>query len=94
MTSYKYYMKRWFILISAKSVSPFYSDEKILQNNQLPPWMDLDTLYYFKIKNKDDIGQAKGKVILSEVLEITEKDMTSSKEEGFSFIINVGKEIF
>jgi len=33
--------------------------------------MDLDTLYYFKIKNKDNIGQAKGKVILSEVLEIT-----------------------
>jgi len=30
MTSIKYYMKRWFILISAKSVSPYYVDEKIL----------------------------------------------------------------
>jgi len=74
MSSIKYHMKRWFILISAKSISPIYSDEKILQNNQLPPWMNLDTLYEVKIKSKDEIGQPKCKVILSEVLEITDKD--------------------
>ena len=24
-----------------------YNDEKILDENSLPPWMEIDTLYYF-----------------------------------------------
>lgn len=75
MGKVKYFMKRWFILISAKSLSPFYSDEKILQANQLPPWMELDCLYYFKIKSKEDVGTGTSKVKMAEALDISEKDM-------------------
>ena len=75
MGNVKYFMKRWFILVSAKSLSPFYSDEKILAANQLPPWMELDCLYYIKAKSKDDFGKPTCKVKMAEALDITEKDM-------------------
>lgn len=103
MGKVKYFMKRWFILVSAKSISPFYSDEKILAENILPPWMELDALYYFKVKSKDDIGTGNAKVKMAEVLNISEKDMvickkvtkkSTSKEEGFSFVIDKGEELF
>lgn len=79
MGKVKYFMKRWFILVSAKSISPFYSDEKILAENILPPWMELDALYYFKVKSKDDIGTGNAKVKMAEVLNISEKDMVILK---------------
>lgn len=73
-------MKRWFLLISAKSLDPYYCDEEILQETDLPPSFDLDTLYYYKLKNKDDIGEPKYVGNMAECLEIFEKDMSTSKE--------------
>ena len=41
--------------------------------------MELDTLYYFKVKSKEDIGTGKGKVKMVDVVELSEKDMVKQK---------------
>lgn len=41
--------------------------------------MELDALYYFKVKSKDDIGTGNAKVKMAEVLNISEKDMVILK---------------
>ena len=56
--------------------------------------MELDALYYFKVKSREDIGSGNIKLKMAEVLDISEKDMSTSKEEGFSFTIDKGEEIF
>lgn len=43
----KYFQPRLFLLISGKSLYPTDTDEEILPESRLPPWMTLDCLYYF-----------------------------------------------
>jgi hypothetical protein len=45
----KIYYERWAILISSKPLFEDFTDESILENSKIPPWMELDTLYYFKL---------------------------------------------
>ncbi|KAL4426634.1 hypothetical protein ABPG74_018712 [Tetrahymena malaccensis] len=90
----KYFMKRWFILISAKPLSTEYFDEEILQETDLPPWMELDTLYQFKIESKENIGKPKKGLKMSQCIEVFDKDMSKSKEKGFTFSINMGDRLY
>lgn len=69
-------MKRWFVLISAKPLNPDYIDEEILQESALPPWMELDSLYQFKIESKENIGKGKKGLKMAECIEVFEKDMS------------------
>lgn len=39
-----------------------YNDEKILFENQLPPWIELDSLVYFKYKDESKAPKAKGNI--------------------------------
>jgi hypothetical protein len=50
----KYFQPRLFLIISAKSLYPKDTDEVILSDSQLPPWMTVDTLYYYEIEKIDD----------------------------------------
>lgn len=92
----KIYNKRWFFLISAKSLGldPNYEDEKILQENEVPTNFNLDTLYYFKIKTKDELGQPKGVINMMNCLDVLVKDMSKSKEKGFTFRVNACDRIY
>jgi len=54
--------------------------------------MDLDTLYYFKYEN-DNI-EKKGAIPLVKCNEIIIKDMSKSKDKGFTFKLNVGDRIY
>lgn len=59
----KYFQKRWFLLVSAKSLYPeLYNDEKILFEQDLPPWLELDTLLYFKVKDENKAPKSKGNI--------------------------------
>ena len=73
----KAFRRRWFILISAKSIFPTHGDEEILQETSLPPWMERDTVYYFKIKGKDEVGKPKGAIKMCQCMEIFEKDVVN-----------------
>jgi hypothetical protein len=41
-------------------------DEKILDESCLPPWLELDTLYYFGDKMKEDNYKPKGDIKMIE----------------------------
>lgn len=58
-----------------------------------PPWLELDTLYYFGDKSKEDF-KPKGDIKMIECQELIIKNMSKSKESGFSFKINMGDRLF
>ncbi|CAD8175519.1 unnamed protein product [Paramecium pentaurelia] len=90
----KYFQKRWFILVSAKLLYSEYNDEKILTEAQLPPWLELDTITYFKEKEEGKPPKAKGDVRMIDCQEIIMKDMSKSKESGFTFKLNMGDRLY
>ena len=57
--------------------------------------MELDTLYYFH-EDGSELNKKKKEdgIKMKDCLEITEKDMSKSKEDGFTFRINQGERIF
>ena len=59
-----------------------------------PPWMELDSLYQFKIESKENIGKGKKGLKMAECIEVFEKDMSQSKEKGFSFSLNMGERLY
>ncbi|CAD8107610.1 unnamed protein product [Paramecium sonneborni] len=90
----KYFQKRWFILVSAKPLYQEYNDEKILTEAQLPTWLELDTITYFKEKEEGKPPEAKGDVRMIDCQEIIIKDMSKSKESGFTFKLNMGDRLY
>jgi len=44
--------------------------------NNRPPWMELDSLYQFKIESKENIGKGKKGLKMAECIEVFEKDMS------------------
>ncbi len=90
-------------MLSGKSLYPEDTDEVILSECQLPPWMTLDCLYYFQVEREDGkfslTKQTKKdgsdmSIPLRDCLQVQSKDMANSKEKGFSFKINVGDRIY
>ena len=72
----KFFNRRWFFLISSKSLYKDNQDDKILPESSLPYWMKFDTIYYYKIKGKSEVSnQFSGSIKISECIEITQKDM-------------------
>ncbi|CAD8111062.1 unnamed protein product [Paramecium primaurelia] len=90
----KYFQKRWFILVSAKPLYSDYNDEKILNESQLPPWLELDTITYFKQKEDGKSPKAKGDVKMLDCQEIIIKNMSKSKESGYTFKLNMGDRLY
>lgn len=70
-----------------------YNDEKILDESSLPPWMELDTLYYFG-DNIQTENRPSGEIKMIECQELILKNMQKSKEAGFSFKVNMGDRLF
>ncbi len=52
--SIKYFQKRWFILISAKSLNN-ENDDFIVDENYLPAWMSVDVLYYYDVNIDENL---------------------------------------
>ena len=66
------------------------TDEIILEENLLPPWMELDTIYFFPIDEKIPENE---NIPMKDCLEIIEKDMSKSKDKGFTLKVNLGEKI-
>lgn len=55
------FQKRWFMLISSKPLfNDSQKDEQIISENQLPPKIELNTIYYYKYDNENDNSESKG----------------------------------
>ena len=67
------YQRRFFILISARSLNKI-NDGVTLSEDNLPPWLELETIYYFSCKSNDDSSPFIGKISLRNCLSITVED--------------------
>ncbi|KRX01073.1 WD40-repeat-containing domain [Pseudocohnilembus persalinus] len=98
--SIKQFDLRWFIIISAKPLkyepNEKYVDEQIISKKDLPYDMLPDTLYYYKLNkqgNLENAEQPQKGFELIECIEVVPKDMSTSKEKGFTFTINTLKRL-
>lgn len=88
----KYFQKRWCILVSGAPLVPT-NEEEMLNESGLPPWMFLNHIYYFKYSGPDDDSEAQGE-IPTRLCTIRIKDMSESRDSGFSFLLDLGNRIF
>jgi len=91
----KYFQNRWFILVSARQIrNDCPLDEEILSVSQLPPWMELETIYYFDDKEILTESKYLKNIVLQDCNGVIVKDMTKSKDKGFTFKIDMGETIY
>lgn len=90
------FLKQWFILISSQSFVRGEQSEKfsevLLKDDQLPPWMELDTIYYFKCKSNDDKSPFVGKIPLRNFISISIETQLSDDSHGGYYFKLVTKE--
>ncbi|KAL4438805.1 hypothetical protein ABPG74_013478 [Tetrahymena malaccensis] len=85
---------RFFLLISSKPLylNKGYTDERILTNSDLPPWMDIDKLYYFDSNKISENKKTSKELSMQDILEVKQFDsIQSHQEKGFVFIVSEQK---
>jgi hypothetical protein len=87
----KFFQTRWFIMVSGAAIEG--DSEESIPETALPPWMYLNNIYYFKYNGSDDESEALGE-IPTRICTLRVKDMTHSKDSGFSFLIDVGARVY
>jgi len=88
------FQKRWFILISSKPLfSKEEADENIIKESQLPPKMELDTIYYYQYDFEGDASGPKGSIPMVSCLDILKDDSKAAGKEN-CLKINMGDRIF
>ena len=86
------FVNRWWFLISSRplSINQYIRDDAVLTENELPPLLEFDTLYYYYMDSETDISQCQGSIRTTDISNILRKDMSDSKEDGHAFILDVG----
>ena len=88
------FQKRWFVLISSKpfltTESPDTVSPQRITEDQLPPWMELDTLFYFHYKTNDDKSPFIRKIPLRNFVSMEIENQNQQhgildETEGYSF---------
>ncbi|KAL4471109.1 hypothetical protein ABPG72_006490 [Tetrahymena utriculariae] len=85
---------RFFLLISSKPLylNKGYTDERILTNSDLPPWMDIDKIYYFDSSKITENKKSSKELLMNDILEVKQFDsIQSHQEKGFVFIVSEQK---
>ena len=96
------YQKRFCVLLSAKPLNDGLKDDIILKDEDLPPWLELETIYYFQCKSNDDSSPFIGKISLRNCVSITVEDnqhkniLENLKQDflDFSSNLNIMKGLF
>ena len=88
----KYFNPRWMFLISSRPLNfgEYLSDPRILDETQIPPLLELDTLYLYIQGNKGDTSGVSGELNCIEIIDIYIKDMEGASEEGHALLIDAG----
>lgn len=92
----KYFRPRWFFLISSRPLNQedFLNDLDVLSESVLPPMLEFDVIYYYRMSQPDDASGPCGDIKTINILKVEVKNMAKSKEEGHAFIIDTGKKLF
>jgi len=53
------FVNRWWFLISSRplSIDEYIRDDFVLQENELPPLLEFDTLYYYYMDSETDYSE-------------------------------------
>lgn len=54
----------------------------------------MDTLYYFSPDEDASMKESKGEIKMIDCQEVILKDMTKSKETGYTFKVNIGDRLY
>ena len=93
----KYFQYRWFFLISSRPLNyvDYLNDPRVLDETQIPPLLELDTVYFFIMGKKGDTSGQCGEIKTIEIINITTKDMSKSKtENGHAMIVDTGHSLY
>lgn len=83
---------RWWFLISSRPLTPidFLRDSEVLNESQLPPLFEFDTLYQYYAGDENDKSAWCGKLPVSDIHSIRIQDATEV-QSGFPWLIDCGK---
>ena len=86
------FVNRWWFLISSRplSIEEYIRDPNVLSENELPPLLEFDTMYYYYMDSWEDKSDCQGHIRTVDINNILLKDMSKSKEEGHAFILDAG----
>lgn len=90
----KYFNERWFFMVSSRPLnfSSYMTDLRVLDETQIPPLLELDTIYYFIMGKEGDTSGAVGEIKTIDIQHLRVKDMTKSKSEsGHAMIVDCGQ---
>lgn len=80
--------KRWCFMISSRPLNQddYLNDNDMISDDQLPPLIEFDCMYYYSMSDKDDSSPSKG------VIKVMEIDKIEEKTEGkfHSMFIDAG----
>lgn len=88
----KFFQPRWMFLISSRPLnfSSYLADPNVLEETQIPPLLELDTLYFYIMGQEGDTSGVMDEVPTTQIIDVEVKDMTKSTEQGHAMIIDVG----
>jgi len=89
----KYFSRRWFIMFVPTPFIPVAEDDLYVPETQLPNWMRHNHIYYFNFTSPDDSSACLGEIPTG-LCTVRIKDMSKSKDPGFSFYLDVGNRKF
>ena len=88
----KYFQQRWMFLISSRPLNfrEYLTDGRILDETQIPPLLELDTLYFYIMGKEGDSSGQSGELKTYELIDVKIKDMSKSNEEGHALSVDAG----
>ena len=89
------YAQKWMVLISSCIITRDQKDSKELAQSMLPPWMELNVIYYFDvggftISNEQVQNAPKGFIVTNDILDVMEEDL----DKDYLLKLNVGERIY
>jgi len=87
--------EEFFVLVTSKAFSALGEpvDEEMLTESEMPPWLDLDTLYMFKCEKEDDASEFRKKIAGREML-LIEPVQDSSFKGKYNFAIELKQKVY
>ena len=87
--------EEFFIVVTSKAFSALGEpvDEEMISESEVPPWLDLDTLYMFKSEKEDDPSEFRKKIAGREML-LVESVQDSSFKGKYNFAIELKQKVY
>ena len=92
-TNSMFWKKGFGILVCSKSFEENQPDEELLDSDQLPDWMDVDTFYYFDYQKQGDDKSFKSKILGNQILMV--EPISDPKLKGkYNFTLEIKEKIY